>query len=88
MGKLYFLTKNLCFFSAVKRFPIFGHQNPGSGSVFSLKCWIRIRIKGIRIGNTGFIIRLSAILMGVPDPTVPTVPTLKVNHVMNPISPY
>ncbi len=25
----------------------------GSGSVFSLKCWIRIRIKFIRIRNTG-----------------------------------
>ncbi len=24
-------------------FSIFGHKNPGSGSVFSLKCWIRIR---------------------------------------------
>jgi hypothetical protein len=27
--------------------------NPGSGSVFSLKCWIRIRIKWIRIQNPG-----------------------------------
>jgi hypothetical protein len=25
--------------------PIFGHKDPGSGSVLSLKCWIRIRIK-------------------------------------------
>ncbi len=32
--------------------PILGHQNPGSGSVFSLKCWIRI--KWIRIWNTGY----------------------------------
>jgi hypothetical protein len=42
--------------------PIFGHQNPwiricfGSGSVFSLKCWIqiRIRIKWIRIRNPDY----------------------------------
>ncbi len=27
----------------------FGHQNPGSRSVFSLKCWIRIRTQWIRI---------------------------------------
>ncbi len=42
-----------CFFSC-KFFLIFGHQNPGSGSVFSLKCWIRIRTHWIRIRNTGF----------------------------------
>ncbi len=29
---------------------IFGHQNPGSGSVFSLKCWIWNQL--IRIRNT------------------------------------
>ncbi len=34
---------------------IFGHKNPGSGSVFSLKCWIRIHIKWIRIRNPGLI---------------------------------
>ncbi len=33
-------------------FSIFGHQNLGSRSVFSLKCWIRIRIKWIRIQPT------------------------------------
>jgi hypothetical protein len=26
----------------------------GSRSVFSLKCWVRIRIKGIRMGNADF----------------------------------
>ncbi len=31
------------FFFSCKSFSFFG-QNPGSGSVFSLKCWIRIRI--------------------------------------------
>jgi hypothetical protein len=52
IGKLQFLIKKK-FFSR-NFFPIFGHQNPGSGldpdwirigsgsgSVFSLKCWIR-----------------------------------------------
>ncbi len=33
--------KYITVFSA-KIFSVFGHQNPGSGSVFSLKCWIRI----------------------------------------------
>ncbi len=37
----------------LKNFPVFGHQNPGSGSVFSQKCWIRIRIKWMRIRNHG-----------------------------------
>jgi len=31
---------------------IFGHQNPGSGLVLRLKCWIRIRTQWIRIQNT------------------------------------
>ncbi len=35
-------------------FSIFGRQNPGSGLVFSQKCWIRIRNQLIRIRNTGF----------------------------------
>ncbi len=35
-----------------KAFTIFGHQNPESGSVFSLKFWIRIRTQWIRIRNT------------------------------------
>jgi hypothetical protein len=48
-GKLPFLIKkNKYFFSAV-----FGHQNPGSESGFSLKCWIRI--KWIRIRNTAYV---------------------------------
>ncbi len=44
IGKLQFLIKKILnFFSAVIFFPIFGHQNPGSWSVFSLKCWIPIK---------------------------------------------
>jgi hypothetical protein len=41
---LYGGLKKVQFFSAVKLgyVSIFDHQNPGSGSVFSLKCWIRI----------------------------------------------
>ncbi len=47
-------TTKFNFFPSCKFFFIFGHQNPGagSGSVFSLKCWIPIRIKRIRIRNT------------------------------------
>ncbi len=56
----WFLIKIFSFFFSCKSFSIFGHQNPGSGSgvrigsgsVFSLKCWILIRIKWIRIRNT------------------------------------
>ncbi len=61
------------FFSPVifLKFYIFGHQNHGSEMTFSLKCWIRIRIKWIRIRNTCLIVRLSAIWMGVYDPTFP-----------------
>jgi hypothetical protein len=33
----------LQFLISCKFFSIFGHQNPGSGSLFSLKCWIWIR---------------------------------------------
>ncbi len=43
IGKFVVFDPN--FFFSCKFFPIFGHQNPGSGSVFSLKCWIRIHIK-------------------------------------------
>ncbi len=46
-----FDQKNILFFSC-KFFSIFGHQNHGSGSVFSLKCWIWILNKLIRIRNT------------------------------------
>ncbi len=42
-------------FSAVN-FSIFGHKNPWSGSVFSLKCWIRIRNTWIRIRNPAYIL--------------------------------
>jgi hypothetical protein len=31
---------------------MFGYQNSGSGSVLSLKCWIRLRHQRIRIRNT------------------------------------
>ncbi len=58
------LYGGLGFFSnfGCKYFSIFGHQNPGSGSgsVFSLKCWIRIRIKWIRIRNTALIRSMAA----------------------------
>ncbi len=52
IGELKFFQKTFDFFSSVIFIFIFGHQNPGSrsGSVFSLKCWIRI--KWIRIRNT------------------------------------
>ncbi len=49
------IKKYHIFFSCTGTlFPIFGHQNPRSGSVFSLKCWIQIRIRTqwIRIRNT------------------------------------
>jgi hypothetical protein len=54
ISKLQFLIKKDNFFPTAF-FPIFGHQNPGSGSVFSLKCWIRIRNrnKWIRLRITG-----------------------------------
>jgi hypothetical protein len=45
IGKLVFDKKKLNFFSAGKFFPIFGHENLGSESVFSLKGWLRIQIK-------------------------------------------
>jgi hypothetical protein len=47
ISKLQFFIKKISnfFFSAVNFLSNFGHKNPGSGSgsVFSLKCWIRIR---------------------------------------------
>ncbi len=50
ISKLQFLIKKyIKKFSAVNFFQFL----VGIGSVFSLKCWIRIRIKWIRIGNTG-----------------------------------
>jgi hypothetical protein len=39
------IKKFFDFFPSCKFFPIFGHQNPGSGSAFNLKCWIRNWIK-------------------------------------------
>ncbi len=39
-------------------------------SVFSLKCWIRIRIKWIRIRNTGFSVRQLPVLTSVYVGTV------------------
>ncbi len=58
--KVVFDPPNFFFilFPAVNFLSIFGHQNPGSGfdpdpeRYSSLKCWIRIRIKWIRIRNT------------------------------------
>ncbi len=48
----FFYQKNLIFFRC-KFFSMFCHQNSGSfGSVFILKCWIRIRNQWIRIPNT------------------------------------
>ncbi len=45
----FFIKKILNIFSAVNFLSIFGHQNPGSrscsGLVFSLKCWVRNRIR-------------------------------------------
>ncbi len=40
-GKLQVLIKKYINFSGLI-FSIFGHQNPGFSSAFSLKCWIRI----------------------------------------------
>ncbi len=39
--------RNFCFGSATLLFSavIFGHQNPGSGTAMTKKCWIRIRNK-------------------------------------------
>ncbi len=55
-SKLQFWKKILHLFSAVNFSKIFGHQNPGSGSglVFSLKCWIRIRNQRNWIRNTAW----------------------------------
>ncbi len=39
------------FFFQLYLFLIFGHKKPGSKLIFSVKCWIRIRIKWIRIRN-------------------------------------
>jgi hypothetical protein len=36
------------FFLNSHFFSIFGHLRPGSGSVFSLKCWIRMKLMRIR----------------------------------------
>ncbi len=44
--------QKLSIFFSCKFFPIFGHQNPGSVLVFSLKCWIRIWNQWILIRNT------------------------------------
>jgi hypothetical protein len=41
------------FFFSCNFFQFLTLINPGSGSVFSLKCWIRIRIKWLRIQNPG-----------------------------------
>ncbi len=54
IGKLQVATfdKNIKFFFSCKFFPIFGHWiGSGSRSVFSLKCWIRIRIQIKWIGG-------------------------------------
>ncbi len=55
MGKLHFLLKKKKNFSC-KFFKVFVYQNPGSGSLFSLKCliWIRIWIKWMWIRNPAF----------------------------------
>ncbi len=74
-------------------FPIFGYQNPGSGSVFNLKCWIRIRVKRTRIrvtwcksgwggGGRGELSVLAGGEAALAAPTVrplPELPTLKEN---------
>ncbi len=59
-GKLLFLIQKFCF-SAVNLLHFFSSKpwiririGPWSGSVFSLKCWIRICIKWVRIRNTAF----------------------------------
>ncbi len=49
IGIWQFLMKKYFLFFSCKFITIFGHQNPGSGLLFSLKCWIRIWIKWIRI---------------------------------------
>jgi hypothetical protein len=61
-----FDKKKYQIFFSVYIFPIFGHQNPGSGSdpdryLFSLKC--RIRTQCIRIRNTGFWFRKTKLLI-------------------------
>ncbi len=50
ISELQILIKKIEIFF-VYFFSVFGHRNPGSGLVFSLKCWIRIRIQWIRIRN-------------------------------------
>ena len=52
----FFYQKNFIIFFSCKFFPIFGHQNPGSGSVFSLKCWIWIQ--GYLSGSTVYSVCL------------------------------
>ncbi len=53
-GKLFLIKKK---FTAVNFFQFLVIKNPGSGSVFSIKCLIaiRIRIKWIRIRNTALL---------------------------------
>jgi hypothetical protein len=40
-GKLQIDKRKYTFFSC--SFSIFGHRSPGSGLVFSIKCWIRMK---------------------------------------------
>ncbi len=58
IGKLQFLIKkNLTFFSAVNLFQFLVIKaGSGSGLVLSLKCWIRIRMKWMRIRNPAFMV--------------------------------
>ncbi len=56
IGKLQFLIKKIFFFSAVNFFNFWSIKpciriGSGSGLVLSLKCWIRIRMKWMRIRN-------------------------------------
>ncbi len=52
LGISNFWPKNIYIFFSWKFFPIFGHQNSGTGAgrVFSLKCWIRIRNQHCKTG--------------------------------------
>ncbi len=54
ISKLQFLIKKYQIFVICKFFPIFSLKTPGSGSglIFRLKCWIRIRNQWIQIRNT------------------------------------
>jgi hypothetical protein len=60
----HFQSKKILNFFCRNFFSIFGHQNPGSGSVpvFILKCWIRIRITRIRIRNTAYRYRSAKVV--------------------------